>query len=619
MLRTFRLLVNGCLILASLLIAGSCAEDDQKPIPAYVVSGKSVKILEAGVDNVVDVPVRVVSEDSTGVAGVRVFFSVTAGKATLSDSVATSGSDGVAAISAHLFKTTGSVIITARVPGLKVPTAGSRYFLQATQAKKIAVIVGDKQEVMPNTKPTGPVKFIVTDDFNNPIPNVVVSFAATSGNGKVTYTTQKSGQDGTVTNVFTAGATDPVNTFTAEAGPGISTVLTLYSLQPVIMSKPTAGELDVTLNWSKNINPTFKSYVVYRSEENGADLTPLKEITDPDITSFKDISPLTAKVYKYYVSVKTVAGIEAKSSASLAQSGLYIDLTDVISPLVMKMNRDKSKIFIADRNQKKILILTTENFRKADSLLLSISPAAMTFSNDNTKLYIAVYNTSQYVVVDLATKTVIKTVDLATTFNNKAVSDLFFTSSNELLVTSKGSFTVKIDETNNDAVTKIAGNTISTLTFLGQSGSSLYLEQSSTTPNEILKLKIDDPSMPLLLRSPFGKINGSSGSVVSPDGLSIYTLGGQVISTADLSSSNGQYFDVGVPGVAVTNDGQYLYFPRGEVINKVKTSTLTIEKTIPAANLGSILLSADEHWAFLRYTDNFPVFQQRLYKVNLVR
>jgi adhesin/invasin len=170
--------------------------------------------------NVATAPAVFVSDTfGNPVAGVTVTFAVATGGGSVAGGTQPTNASGIATVGSWTLGTAiGSNTLTATAAGL----SGSPVTFTATgtagAATQLALSAGDGQTATVNTAVTTPPRVIARDQFSNPAPGAIVTFAVASGGGslvKAIDTTDAAG----IANVgsWTLGATAGSNTMTATA------------------------------------------------------------------------------------------------------------------------------------------------------------------------------------------------------------------------------------------------------------------------------------------------------------------------------------------------------------------------------------------------------------------
>ncbi len=143
-------------------------------------------------------PLRVQAFDRSGApaVGATVAFAVTSGGGSVADASVVTGADGTAATTWTLGTAAGSAhAVTASAPGVE----GSQLFTAsatAGAAAQASISAGGEQTAARESAVPTPPRVDVRDAFGNPVPGVMVRFAATGGGGSVTGALQATGTDG---------------------------------------------------------------------------------------------------------------------------------------------------------------------------------------------------------------------------------------------------------------------------------------------------------------------------------------------------------------------------------------------------------------------------------------
>jgi len=216
---------------ASLLLATACGQDPTAPpdlgqISLLVVSGDGQSGV-VGTELPQPLVIRATNSRGAGIADLTVNFHVTSGAGNMFAGSASTNSRGVAAD----YWTLGTSIAQVQAVEVRAVLAnGQKQILgvfTATAlpgpAAKIVAQAGEGQTTGAGTSVPSPPAVQVLDQYGNPIPDVAVTFAVTSGGGSVTggNTTTNAGGIATAGG-WALGPTEGDNTLTATAiGSGI--------------------------------------------------------------------------------------------------------------------------------------------------------------------------------------------------------------------------------------------------------------------------------------------------------------------------------------------------------------------------------------------------------------
>jgi len=599
-------------------------ESDQKEAKYVVHVGNQVEYVEVKENNVRTVQVKVLAFDSTAKPGVNVFFSVDDGTASIAESSVMTDVNGIAATTVTLSTASETVIIGAHVPGLQDSPLRFYFYMTETVPASIEIISGNFQEAPAHTTLDEELWIKVSDKFGNPVQHSQVVFTVESGGGDVLWNTSTTDQNGKAYNEFTVGGNDPVNVIAAKIG-DVQTTFTQYTLVPVTLNEATSESGHVFLSWTKNTNPTFSDYTIYRSPDRVYNYQPIGQISDQEVTTFNDVTANIGEDYSYYVQVNTARDKNVKSNFKTGQRGEYIDLKSEYNARDIEISNDKATIYVADWMNKRILLIDTETFSRTDSISLSVAPNNISLSVDQTKLYVAVSGTSRFLVVDLATKSVLHDIDIGTELSSTSIAHVYQTADGILFASGYGGYIVRIDEDDNFTASRVASGLAffsGVPHFIGDHGSFLYVGESHLSPNSLFKLDLSVADAPLILEDEHGTVGNIEYAVLSPDGQYIHCLS-QILNTNDFNSEGELAGSVYGLQVSQLTDNLFACMYGGSFANPSKLSVinrtmLTIEKEIPIGfQSRQIFLSQDETFAFMISTPDSPLYRTRIYKINL--
>jgi hypothetical protein len=181
---------------AVILSAAECPVDDittpsDPPTPAdptptslVIVSGNNQT---ATVGQALTNPliVRVDDQSSNAMSGITVSFAVTQGGGSVGTASVATGSDGQAQTPWTLGTAAGQQQVDATVTDITNPTTFAA-MADADVPASVSLNGGDGQNVLEGTVVPTPLSVLVRDQFNNPVPDVQVTFAVTAGTGTLT-------------------------------------------------------------------------------------------------------------------------------------------------------------------------------------------------------------------------------------------------------------------------------------------------------------------------------------------------------------------------------------------------------------------------------------------------
>jgi len=169
--------------------------------------------------------VQVVARDTTDhttiafAGAITVAIGANSGGATLSGTTTVAATGGVATFSDLSVNKAGSgYTLTASSPGLQSATSPP-FTVEPGPARNLAIATGNDQTATVNSSVPTPPAVLVRDQFDNPVPGVLVMFAVTSGAGVVTPATAvTTGTNGIAAlTSWTLGTTAGPDTLTATA------------------------------------------------------------------------------------------------------------------------------------------------------------------------------------------------------------------------------------------------------------------------------------------------------------------------------------------------------------------------------------------------------------------
>lgn len=175
--------------------------------------------------------VRATDVNGNPVSGVHVVFAVTAGGGAVTGGDQVTNADGVATVGSWtLGQTLGVNTMSATAAGL----SGSPVTFTATglpgNASTLAVAAGAGQSAIAGSAVPIPPMVRVTDVNGNPVANVTITFAVSSGGGSVTGASRVTASDGTASvGSWVLGSLVGINRLTASAPGLIGSPLTIIA------------------------------------------------------------------------------------------------------------------------------------------------------------------------------------------------------------------------------------------------------------------------------------------------------------------------------------------------------------------------------------------------------
>ncbi len=166
----------------------------------------------------VPAPLVVKAADAFGNAksGITVVFAVTQGGGVLSAGAAVTGADGLASVAWTLGAAAGNQRVTATVSGVSPLSFNAT--ANPGPASKVTVLSGNNQAAPPGTSLTDSLRLKVTDQFDNPIKDVTIVWAALGDGGSTSPAVTVTNVLGVAATQWTLGATGGPKSVRAVAG-----------------------------------------------------------------------------------------------------------------------------------------------------------------------------------------------------------------------------------------------------------------------------------------------------------------------------------------------------------------------------------------------------------------
>jgi adhesin/invasin len=183
---------------------------------ALVSGDKQVGVAGSALTN----PCVVVVKDANNnpVQGFNVVFAAATGGGKLSATAVATDANGQAATTLTLGTAAGPNTVTATAAGLTGSPITFNATGQAGPATVLAILSGNNQQGAVNTKLANPLVVVVTDANKNPVANVAVTFAVTTGGGTLSVAAAvPTGANGQAQASLTLGPTVTANTVTVTA------------------------------------------------------------------------------------------------------------------------------------------------------------------------------------------------------------------------------------------------------------------------------------------------------------------------------------------------------------------------------------------------------------------
>ena len=312
---------------------------------------------------------------------------------------------------------------------------------------------------------------------------------------------------------------------------------------------------------------------------------------------FASVALTTAVLGMYF-------GIGFHSRAASAQ-----DVTPLNSAgfaLVSDSVRRQLYVSLPGANEVDVLSMSTLQITNR-VLLGGQRPEGMSLSLDGSKLYVALNQGGSVGVIDLSSLTT-SFIDVSVQLGDSRVWDVVEGRPNRLYVSanpgSSGfSWLASIATDQSNQVTRIQSGGIirGAPVFLPSPDHQfLYVGESAFSPESLHKFDIRTDTPSLVLDAPFGSVSGTRAMDVSPDGLRLYTLSGQVLRTDSLTQVGGIVF--GVP--RVNADGSFLYVGNGTTVHAFNRASLVeVGGFTSPCSIDRLTLGANSNELFALGTD----------------
>ena len=614
---SFRAFSSVCVAIL-FLVSTSCEEKEEHVrTPTFLIScSEQNTSLQAGQQNVQNLCVKVLDADSVPMSGVKVYFSKVQGSATFSDSVAISDTDGIAFAQMTPGTQSGDIVVKAQAEKILKSPVHFSFRISSAAPAKIEIQSGNFQEALQNVRLPNSIFLKVTDEFGNAVSNVEVSFAIKSGNGKLSWASATT-LNGITTFQFTTGNGVPVTTIAASVNDHITTEITVYTLLPVQISAVNENG-KIHLSWSKSTSPNFKRYVVYGGRSYYGEPMIL-ETTDINTTSFDHVNMPVGFTYSYYVKVETRLGEQVDSQRKTAESGNLVKLPYTYD-IDICHDAQNGIFYIPLVYENKILMVSPDPFGKTDSIMLSQRPYRIALSPDASTLYVAYSGQSTFDMFNLASKSIVRTVDVSSALNNGAIMDIYATTNGQLFVS--GNRIVKVDAANGYSLQVVANNLSffgDRPRFLADDGTYMYVEVSSHTPNSLFKVDISQSNAPIVLEDDHGTVSGTANAVLNPDGTKLYMNNGSILLTSNFTRA--AELPETTLAVALSADGGKLYTSTRWLygvgsLNILGATSFTTEKKWEVGFLGPRIFQHGNALYILAEVE-LPGDAWRFYKVDL--
>lgn len=532
-----------------------CKEEEKVRIPKYVlVQGAIQNNFIAGEEANEAVRVKVVDIDSVAIPNVKVYFTISKGKATRSDSVSITDIEGIASTEISFGTESGNVELKIQAEGLLEKPIYLNFEIGSAIATKIEIISGNNQEGLPDRMLPASLVVKVTDQFDNLVSNAIVEFKIISGSGTIIPSSAETYR-GLASAQYTASVTNSVSVVQASVGEQFIVNFNCYTLFPVLCSASLNENRAAVISWTKSESPNFQSYSVYRSRWGLNDYTVIYQTTNVNINSFIDDVNTLGVIYEYYVRTTTSKGYLVDSERVKIEPGNAIILPNAEDADVA-LDTSKGLFYIATRDREKIFLISASTMKKLDSIVLDYLPYRIALNNDFSKLYLVYSGSNSIDVFSTSTLAFEKRINIPV-IGSSSISDIHISKNGDLFVSSIA--IVKIDSLTN-SMKKVSSNFaffIERVRFINDDGRYLFMEVSNLIPNSLFKLDINDDDAPMVLRNEHGSVDGTESAQLSANGTRIYLKSGQIVSSEDFKVLT--TLPQSVSALALSENGNKLY------------------------------------------------------------
>src|SRR5262249_52919793 len=162
-------------------------------------------------------------------------FAVTSGGGSLSGANALTNAAGIAAVGSWTLGTVaGSNTLSASTPGFSLTPVTFTATAAPGAPAHLTIVAGDNQSAPVASAVTTAPPVLVTDSFGNPVANITVAFAVTSGGGSLTGANAVTNAAGLATvGSWTLGPSPGSNTLSAST-PGFSLTPVTFTATAVV-------------------------------------------------------------------------------------------------------------------------------------------------------------------------------------------------------------------------------------------------------------------------------------------------------------------------------------------------------------------------------------------------
>ena len=534
---------------------GCSSGDGTKPAPtaAAMAAVAGTVPQSAGVGTVVPTPpaVRVVDVDGTGVAGVTVTFSVTAGGGQVEGGTASTNANGIASVTKWTLGTTAGANTLTAQSGVLTPVTFTATGLPGA-ASVLVKSSADPQNAVVGAAVAAAPSVTVKDANGNGIAGVAVTFAVTAGGGSVTGATQQSSATGVATmgswtlgtvvgpNTVTASATGlPSVSFstTSVAGPPATLIVSPLSVavapgasqQLTVTSSDQYGNVSttpaLTFSTASSAVATVSSAGLVSGVATGTTsvtvasgaLSKLVAVSvggKPAGTTRVD-APEGGRPFAVRASINDVLLVGEQdndrlgrynlpSTTSVATIAVGNDPTDV------NFSADGQKAYVTNQFSGTLGVIDVATNTQVSAVQVGPSPFRVAPSRNGSKIYVTT-GQGKFVTVDAATSTVATTLDLGGALNGIAVHP----TSPVIYLTSTSGGLYEVSEATGQVLRTVSTGGAAQEVVLSRDGTQLYIAMESGA----LQIRATSD---LAIVTTIPAASGTFGAAVTVDGSQLY-------------------------------------------------------------------------------------------------
>jgi hypothetical protein len=286
-----------------------------------------------------------------------------------------------------------------------------------------------------------------------------------------------------------------------------------------------------------------------------------------------------------------------------------------VADMAVDTVRDRLYASLPDRNE--IVVLSTSTYLVIDRIPVGSKPNHIWLSGDGHTLYAALSRGGAVAALDLASRAVTRLETAA--MNGSGYIDNVIESSGRVFSTAwpvqssltdlPSAYLVKTDRNNHDTMEREAESQIFRLPValaVAGAGDFLYIAQSISDGNWLLKLDLSQPGTPVVLKRQFSGDTSLAHLSLSPDGTALVLDSGEVLRTSDLGDAGSI---IGGWGTVYTADGNWLIDATGgnyldaTQLLVYDAKTLIIHRPLST----HCIIDQDTHIAYVAAHDQFVV------------